>query len=80
MSQSSYEELGGSLSGTILVLDANEKKFLYRQSPSGKQMHAARVTKHSLRAVYKVSRTKGKDKGKRSPLEPATVGEMLPPT
>lgn len=49
MSQSSYKELGGFLSGTILVLDANEKKFLYRQSPSGKQTHAAQVTEESLR-------------------------------
>lgn len=79
MSQSSYKELGGSLSGTILALDANEKKFLYCQSPSGKQMCTAQVTEESVYTSM-VSRTKEKDNGKRSPLESATVRELLPPT
>lgn len=51
--QSSYEEhLRRSCrapSGTILILGANEKKFLYGQSPSGKQMHTAQVTEGSLK-------------------------------
>lgn len=79
MSQSSYKELGGSLSGTILALDANEKKSLYCQSPSGKQMRTAQVTEESL-YTSTVSRTKEKDNEKRRPLESATVRELLPPT
>lgn len=82
-SQSSYEEhLRGSCrahSGTILILEANQKKFLYGQSPSGKQIHTAQVTEGTLKKD-KVSRTEAKDKGKRSTLEPTPVGELLPPT